>query len=306
MDCRFRGYDGHSDRVSSRPHFGHSRTDAPTSIIPAHPRASTPTSVMHAQTIRRSREGGNPSPTRSRPQTSVVPAQAPIRSRAGTPHPSFPRRRESIHNRRAPPNTRRSREGGNPSPTRRHPQTSVVPAKAGIHPQHAGTPNIRRSRAGSPHIRRSRAHPTSVMHAKGDLCVTPVAGDSVAEMPSIPSREPPALDSRLRGNDGCSKVFESGNPSPTRRHAQTSVVPAQAGTHPQHAGTPKSPTRRHPHIRRSRAFPRRHPTSVMHAKGDLCVTPVAGDSVAEMPSIPSREPPALDSRLRGNDGCSRE
>ena len=58
----------------------------------------------------------------------------------------------------------------------------------------------------------------------------------MAEMPSIPSGEPPNLDSRLRrkdakvslrgkdgwakvslrGNDGCSKVSEGGNPSPTR------------------------------------------------------------------------------------------
>ena len=44
--------------------------------------------------------------------------------------------------------------------------------------------------------------------AFGDLCVTPVAGDSVAEMPS---REPPTLDSRLRGNDGYAKVRVRGN-----------------------------------------------------------------------------------------------
>ena len=42
--------------------------------------------------------------------------------------------------------------------------------------------------------------------AFGDLCVTPVAGDSVAEMASIPGGDPPNLDSRLRGKDGCSKV----------------------------------------------------------------------------------------------------
>ena len=36
----------------------------------------------------------------------------------------------------------------------------------------------------------------------GDLCVTPIAGDSVAEMPVIRIGEPPPLDSRLRGNDG--------------------------------------------------------------------------------------------------------
>ena len=214
MDCRFRGYDGHSDRVSSRPHFGHSRTDAPTSIIPAHPRASTPTSVMHAQTIRRSREGGNPSPTRSRTPTPVVPAQAGIHPQhAGTPkHPSFPRRRESIPN------------------TPRHPQTPVVPAQAGIHPQHAATPKHPSFPPRHPNIRHARRHPTSVVPAKGDLCVTPVAGDSVAEMPSIPSREPPALDSRLRGNDGCLTVVQR---SP------------KAGIHPQHAAPPN--------IRRSRA-----------------------------------------------------
>ena len=40
--------------------------------------------------------------------------------------------------------------------------------------------------------------------------------------------------------------------------------------------------------------------------GDLCVTPIAGDSVAEMPVIRIGEPPPLDSRLRGNDGCARE
>ena len=38
--------------------------------------------------------------------------------------------------------------------------------------------------------------------AFGDLCVTPPVGDSVAEMASISSGEPPNLDSRLRGNDG--------------------------------------------------------------------------------------------------------
>ena len=45
----------------------------------------------------------------------------------------------------------------------------------------------------------------TVMPAEGDLCVTPPVGDSVAEMASIPSGEPPTLDSRLRGNDGCAK-----------------------------------------------------------------------------------------------------
>ena len=30
-------------------------------------------------------------------------------------------------------------------------------------------------------------------------------------MAGIPSGEPPILDSRLRGNDGCAKVSESGN-----------------------------------------------------------------------------------------------
>ena len=36
----------------------------------------------------------------------------------------------------------------------------------------------------------------------GDLCVIPIAGDSVAEMPVIRIGEPPPLDSRVRGNDG--------------------------------------------------------------------------------------------------------
>ena len=52
----------------------------------------------------------------------------------------------------------------------------------------------------------------TVMPAEGDLCVTPPVGDSVAEMASIPSGEPPNVDSRLRGNDGCAKVSGSGHP----------------------------------------------------------------------------------------------
>ena len=54
-----------------------------------------------------------------------------------------------------------------------------------------------------------------VFPAEGDLCVTRPVGDSVAEMPGIPSGEPPNLDSRLRGNDGCAKVSGGGNPSPS-------------------------------------------------------------------------------------------
>ena len=46
----------------------------------------------------------------------------------------------------------------------------------------------------------TQTHPP-VIPAKGDLCVTPPVGDSVAEMASISSGEPPILDSRLRGND---------------------------------------------------------------------------------------------------------
>ena len=54
--------------------------------------------------------------------------------------------------------------------------------------------------------RRGPQIPTPVIPANGDLCVAPPVGDSVAEMASIPGGEPPTLDSRLRGNDGCAKV----------------------------------------------------------------------------------------------------
>ncbi len=59
----------------------------------------------------------------------------------------------------------------------------------------------------------------TVMPAEGDLCVTPPVGDSVAEMASISSGEPPTLDSRAggnpglgSGNDGCAKVSGIGHP----------------------------------------------------------------------------------------------
>ena len=62
----------------------------------------------------------------------------------------------------------------------------------------------------------------------------------MAEMPGILSREPPALDSRLRGNDGCarvslrgndgcSKVSERGNPSPTGCATMTPGAVRHAG-----------------------------------------------------------------------------
>ena len=60
-----------------------------------------------------------------------------------------------------------------------------------------------------------------VFPAEGDLCVTRPVGDSVAEMPGIPSGEPPNLDSRLRENDGCAKVSGGGNPSPDPSPAQS-------------------------------------------------------------------------------------
>ena len=50
----------------------------------------------------------------------------------------------------------------------------------------------------------------------------------MAEMASISSGEPPNLDSRLRGNDGCSKVSESGNPSSARVHVQPARAPRYA------------------------------------------------------------------------------
>ena len=51
---------------------------------------------------------------------------------------------------------------------------------------------------------------------------SPPVGDSVAEMASIPGGEPPTLDSRLRGNDGCAKVSLRGKDDV---RAPTPVVP---------------------------------------------------------------------------------
>ena len=70
-------------------------------------------------------------------------------------------------------------------------------------------------------------------------------------MPSIPGREPPALDSRLRGNDGWSR--ESASPVVSTRSPEQRLNPW-----PQHAGL------------------RRRESAAWYAKGDLCVTPVAG------------------------------
>ena len=76
--------------------------------------------------------------------------------------------------------------------------------------------------------------PTSVIPANGDLCVTPVVGDSVAEMASIPGGEPPTLDSRLRGNDGPRRPTpQSSFPKQRASTVATSSFPRRrAAAHP--------------------------------------------------------------------------
>ena len=104
---------------------------------------------------------------------------------------------------------------------------------------------------------------------------------------------------------------------PRESQAHATVIPARA----RHRlpSSPRDAGIAHRHARESQAQPTVIPARVRHtppssprepgtptvipAKGDLCVTPPVGDSVAELPSIPSGEPPPLDSRLRGNDGC---
>ena len=101
------------------------------------------------------------------------------------------------------------------------------------------------------------------------------------------------MDSRLRGKDGCSKVSGSGHPRVWRGTLL-------GGIHSLHR-----PPWRGIHILPSTPSGRPPQPTVMPAEGDLCVTPPVGDSVAEMASIPSGEPPNLGSRLRGNDGCAK-
>ena len=124
------------------------------------------------------------------------------------------------------------------------------------------------------------------------MCGAAVHG-LIQTIPSIPSGEPPNVDSRLRGNDGCAKVSGSGHPVVWR------------GTLLGGIRTLRQPPRRGIHTLPSTPLGRPPQPTVMPAEGDVCVTPPVGDSVAEMASIPSGEPPNVDSRLRGNDGCAK-
>ena len=102
-------------------------------------------------------------------------------------------------------------------------RTGCVSAKAvGTVATHRRRAPIRPSRADAGDAR------ALVIPAEGDLCVTRPVGDSVAEMPGIPSGEPPNLDSRLRGNDGCAKVSGGGNPSPGIHRPNHPFTPSSA------------------------------------------------------------------------------
>ena len=212
---------------------------APTLPPPSFPRRREPIpNTQPPPKIRRSREGGNPSPTRSRPQKSVVPAKAGTHPQhAATPkHPSFPRRREPIPNTQPPPNIRHSREGGNPSPTRRHAQNNRHSRRREPIPNTQPPPKIRRSRKGGNPSPTRRHAQKSVVPAKAGThpqhAATPKNPPFPPRREPIPNTQPPPNIRRSR---------PGGNPSPTRSHAQTSVVPAKAGIHPQPRSRPYNP-----------------------------------------------------------------
>ena len=184
------------------------------------------------------------------------------------------------------------------TPSGRPPQPTVMPAKAGI--QWSGGHSSREAST-LPSTPSWRPPQPTVMPAEGDLCVTPPVGDSVAEMASIPSGEPPPLDSRLRGNDGCAAGMTVVQRSPEASIQVSGGALYSGGIH-----TPHRPLWRGIHILPSTPSARPPQPTVMPADGDLCVTPPVGDSVAEMASIPSGEPPPLDSRLRGEFSPARE
>ena len=139
----------------------------------------------------------------------------------------------------------------------------------------------------------------TVMPAEGDVCVTPPVGDSVAEMASIPSGEPPFPPARERWIPACAGMTVVQR-SPEAGIQWSGGALLSGGIH-----TLRRPPWRGIHILPSTPSGRPPQPTVMPAEGDLCVTPPVGDSVAEMASIPSGEPPNVDSRLRGNDGCAK-
>ena len=124
----------------------------------------------------------------------------------------------------------------------------------------------------------------------------------MAEMASIPRGEPPPLDSRLRGNDGCARVSLRENDGCARvsfrgydggcicvSEWRVVVIPAPE---PESRGGKVNVTR----------------STGSASRGLLFLTAATGDVVHQRIGgvrVPAGEPPPLDSRLRGNDGCSK-
>ena len=136
-----------------------------------------------------------------------------------------------------------------------------------------------------------RGRPWIRIPAFGDLCVTPPVGDSVVEMASSPSGEPPPLDSRLRGNDGCARISFRGYDGGCVCVSEWRVVVIPA-PEPESRGGKVNVTR----------------STGSASRGLLFLTAATGDVVHQRIGgvrVPAGEPPPLDSRLRGNDGCAR-
>ena len=132
------------------------------------------------------------------------------------------------------------------------------------------------------------------MPAFGDLCVTPPVGDSVAEMASISSGEPPILDSRLRGNDGCAKVSLRGNDggaTVSLRGHDGRVCLRPGVERSRHSGPQAGIQGWGSSSSTAQLLPRPNTTAEV-----LPRSPKVGD---ECPFRP------LDARLRGHDGCSK-
>ena len=186
---------------------------------------SRPTQIPHP---RRSREGGNPSPTGCTTMTPESVRHAPRPNQVGNlGQPKCP-------------HLRRSREGGNPSPTG---CATMTPEAV----RHAPRPN-QVGNLGQP------KSPTSVVPARREPIPDRVRHYDTGSSPSRPPTQSGG-ESRPTQIPHLRRSREGGNPSPTGcttmtpeavRHAPrpnqvgnlgqpkspTSVVPAKAGTHP--------------------------------------------------------------------------